>query len=354
MSHSIKLLIISFIFALFACDSLSKRYDSGLVTTGKVGEILVVCDQGVWNSDIKKYLDTNLTQFIMPYFPDVTTFELIHRKPERFEGAIKRHRNTLFLKLESSHKGGVKVKYNKVSWAKNQHVVELIAKDYNQLLSFCKTKLMSVHNYFDEYEWKRLLKSNKRISNDKLNDKLNENFKIKVSFPSGAKMVFKKKNFFRIEMPQSSRPIEFVGSGSQDPGTIFSGVMVYQYDYIDSSQMNLTSLLQARDTMLKYNVPHESNGFYMGTQYNKFVYPEINDSKSDSEKVNGKEIRGMFQFKHKSKKNGTGGAFWSFHFIHPKTKKIICISGYVDAPSTTSWTHALREIQAVWKSIQII
>ena len=67
-----------------------------------------------------------------------------------------------------------------------------------------------------------------------------------------------------------------------------------------------------------------------------------------------KEIRGMFQFKHKSKKNGTGGAFWSFHFIHPKTKKIICVSGYVDAPSTTSWTHALREIQAVWKSIQII
>ena len=92
----------------------------------KVGEILVVCDQGVWNSDIKKYLDTNLTQFIMPYFPDVTTFELIHRKPERFEGAIKRHRNTLFLKLESSHKGGVKVKYNKVSWAKNQHVVEQV------------------------------------------------------------------------------------------------------------------------------------------------------------------------------------------------------------------------------------
>ncbi len=53
MNRSIKLLIILSI-ALFACDSLSKKYDSGLVTTGKVGEILVVCDQGVWNSDIKK------------------------------------------------------------------------------------------------------------------------------------------------------------------------------------------------------------------------------------------------------------------------------------------------------------
>ena len=353
MQASIKLLILCSVI-LFACDSLSKRYDSGLVTTGKVGEILVVCDQGVWNSDIKKYLDTNLTQFVMPYFPDVTTFELLHRKPERFDGAIKRHRNTLFLKLDANHKGGVKVKYNEVAWAKNQHVVELIAKDYNQLLGFCKNKLASIHDFFDKNEWIRLLKSYKRISNNKLNTNLNDNFKIKLSFPKGAKIVYKKKNFFRIEMPQSSRPIEFIGSGSQDPGAIFSGVLVYQYDFIDSSQMNLTSLLQARDTMLKYNVPHESNGFYMGTQYHKFVYPEINDAKSYLKKINGKEIRGMFQFKHKTKKNGTGGAFWAFHFIHPKTKKIICVSGYVDAPSTTSWTHSLREIQAVWKSIQIL
>ena len=231
-----------FLVALSGCD---EKNIAGLNVTGKGGEILIVCDDAIWQPPLTNELDTALTQFIMPYFPDVTTFELIHRKPERFEGAIKRHRNTLFLKLDPSHKGGVKVKYNKVSWAKNQHVVELIAKDYNQLLSFCKTKLMSVHNYFDEYEWKRLLKSNKRISNDKLNDKLNENFKIKLSFPSGAKMVYKKKNFFRIEMPQSSRPIEFVGSGSQDPGTIFSGVMVYQYDFFVSSELNLTSFLHA-------------------------------------------------------------------------------------------------------------
>jgi hypothetical protein len=61
----------------------------------------------------------------------------------------------------------------------------------------------------------------------------------------------------------------------------------------------------------------------------------------------------MFQFKHNTL-TGTGGAFWAFYFVHPKRKKIICISGYVDAPSTTSWTHSLREVQAVWKSVELI
>ena len=64
-------------------------------------------------------------------------------------------------------------------------------------------------------------------------------------------------------------------------------------------------------------------------------------------------MRGMFHFVGK-KMHTTGGAFWAFHFVHPRSKKIICISGYVDAPSTTSWTHFLRELQAVWKSVKII
>ena len=28
----------------------------------------------------------------------------------------------------------------------------------------------------------------------------------------------------------------------------------------------------------------------------------------------------MFQFKHDRKKNGTGGAFWAFHFVNEKTE----------------------------------
>ncbi|MGB1646997.1 MAG: DUF4837 family protein [Crocinitomicaceae bacterium] len=144
-----------------------------------------------------------------------------------------------------------------------------------------------------------------------------------------------------------------MGESKQDLGTIFSGIMVYQYPFKDSSQFGIDALLQSRDTILKYNVPHETAGLYMGTQYHELVYPDYSNDINFSGSVQGVEVRGMFEFKGRFQ-HSTGGAFWSFHFKNPKSNQLICISGYVDAPSTTSWTHAIREIQAIWKSVTVL
>jgi hypothetical protein len=171
--------------------------------------------------------------------------------------------------------------------------------------------------------------------------------------PDGAKIVTRRKNFYRLEFPSGSRPIEFVGTGTQDVGLVFSGILIYQYDYTDSSQFLLENLLQARDTMLKYNVPHEIEGMYMGTQYTKLVYPEGTEMSNFNNTLTGYEMRGMFQFTGKPI-HSTGGAFWAYHFRNKRTNKLVCVSGYVDAPSTTSWTQPLREIQAILKSVEIL
>jgi hypothetical protein len=90
---------------------------------------------------------------------------------------------------------------------------------------------------------------------------------------------------------------------------------------------------------------------YMGTQYTKLVYPEGNEMTNEKGTISGYEMRGMFVFTGKPI-HATGGAFWAYHFVNKKTKKLVCVSGYVDAPSTTSWTHPLREIQAILKSVE--
>ena len=91
--------IIAFVFLMnSSCEINTKRFSStGLTVTGNIGEILVVCDKAIWESEIKNYLDTNLTQWIMPYFPDVATFELVHKTPSHFDEGVKRFRNTLFI-----------------------------------------------------------------------------------------------------------------------------------------------------------------------------------------------------------------------------------------------------------------
>ena len=335
-----------------ACESThNSRVDYGLSVTGKVGEILVVCEQGIWNSEIKNHLDTGLTQWILPYFPDVATFSLVHKTPSHFTQGVKRYRNTMFIDIDPDYTGeyGSIVKREDV-WAKGQLVIEVTGRDFNQVLETCRLGMGEVHDLFDEIEWRRLIKKFSRNKNTGVRDAIKTNFGIDLTLPSNSKLVSKRKNFYRVEFPPGSRPIEFVGTGTQDVGSILSGILIYQYDYKDSSQFELKQLLQARDTMLKYNVPHEIEGMYMGTQYNPVVYPERNIMQSADGNIKGYEMRGMFLFTGLPK-HSTGGAFWAFHFLNIKTQKLVCISGYVDAPPTTSWTHPLREIQAILRSV---
>jgi hypothetical protein len=340
--------------AISACESThaSKSKTRQLEVTGKVGEILVVCDNAIWESSIKECLDSNLTQWIMPYFPDVATFELVHKTPEHFTQGVKRWRNTIFLTIDPSHKGEKgKIERREDVWAYGQLVVDVVGKDFNQLTETCQYGLDEVHEIFDDFEWKRLIKQFKRNNNEVIRGKVKENFGLDLVLPQNSKLVTTRKNFYRIEFPAGSRPIEFAGGGGQDAGTIFSGLMIYQFDYVDSSQLEIDQMLKDRDTMLKYNVPHEIDGLYMGTQYDKRIYPEANWIWNKDKTINGVEMRGMFLFTGASI-HSTGGAFWSYHFIHPERKKVICLSGYVDAPPTTSWTHPLREIQAILRSVE--
>lgn len=349
------ILIAAFLFCSYGCESnSSKSMSSGLSVTGKVGEILVVCDQGIWDSQIQDVLDSSLTQWILPYLPDVATFQLTHKTANHFTQGVKRYRNTLFINIDQNHKGknGSIVKRKDV-WAKDQLVIDITGKDFNQVLETCKMGLDEVHDEFDEIEWKRLINFFSRNKTERIRKEVKGNFGIDLVLPSNAKIVTKRTNFFRVEFPPAARPLEFVGTNSQDAGEIFSGLLIYQYNYTDSSQFELKNLLQARDTMLRYNVPYEIEGMYMGTQYSDFVYPEGNQITTVDGALKGFEMRGMFQFTGLPK-HTTGGAFWAFHFINKKTNKLICVSGYVDAPPTTSWTHPLREIQAILRSVEIV
>jgi len=342
-----------FIVTFSRCES-GRTLSSGLSVTGKIGEILVVCDQDIWNSDVQQSLDSGLVQYILPYLPDVPTFQLTHRTPSRFSDGIKRFRNTLFIQIDPKYTGEKgKIEKRLDVWATGQIVIDITAKDYRQLLETCKNGMSTVHEEFDKKSWRRIMHHFSRARNKTIKDQVRENFGLELVLPAHSKLVGKRNNFYRIEFPSASRPITFEGAGGgQDNGTIFSGIMIYQYDYIDSSQFEFKQLLEARDTMLRYNVPHEMEGMFMGTQYNEIVYPEGNITENHDGTIPGYEMRGMFVFKG-TNKFGTGGAFWAFHFLNDKTNKMMCISGYVDAPSTTSWTHPLREVQAILRSVEL-
>ena len=329
----------------------SKR--AGTPVAGEVGQLLVVCENDVWQSGLDTLVEYSMMQFISPYFPDVPTFRTIQKSPKHFEEGVKTYRSILFITLDENYKKTrATAQAKKDKWAIDQTIIEITGKDISQVKTFClEGGLNAVHDDFAYMDWKRLMNTNLENESAGLNQELAENFGITLAVPNGSRIINKRKNFFRIDFPNSSRPIEFTNAGSQDRGTVLSGVMIYQYDYVNSAQMNVEKLLKSRDTMLKYNAPYQVDGMYMGTQYTELVYPKHNAMKNDYGTISGIEIRGMYTFVGLPIR-APGGCFWEFHFVHPKRKKVVCISGYLDAPSTTSWILYLRTIQAVLKSVQ--
>jgi hypothetical protein len=169
------------LFVLLSISSCDVKNLSGLNVTGKVGEILVVCDDSIWASPVKAELDTALTQFIMPYFPDVPTFELVHRNMKSFDGAIKRHRNVLFLNLDNTHKESRPIiKSRNDVWANRQLVIEVTAKNLQQLYTLCMDGLPEVHAQFDRAEWNRI----RKYFGEKQSTNINERNPAKFRFAS--------------------------------------------------------------------------------------------------------------------------------------------------------------------------
>lgn len=346
-------LSILVVLGVSSCGETIETGPSRVNPTGKVGDIIVVCDNDIWESPVKPIMDSMLTQFITPYFPDLVTFELLQRTEKRFTGGIKQHRNIIFLNIDPnfSDKNG-KIEQRDDVWANDQLVFDITAKDINQLMETCERGLGTVHSILDRKSWERLSDRNARKKGRATENRIEEKFGIDIDLPEGSRIVSSKPNFVRIELPPMQRPISFVGSHSEDAGAIFNGIIIYQYRNVDSTLLQPKNLLKLRDTILKRFVPHETNGLYMGTQYTEFLYPEASAVTNHDGSINGTEMRGMFQFLG-TNKFGTGGAFMDFSFVNPKTNKIVCVGGYVDAPPTTSWTHPIREIQAVIKSTEI-
>jgi hypothetical protein len=352
-----RLLGIKFVFSIvvistiISCDR--THIDGEVLTTGPVGDINVVCDNNLWTEEIIEMLDTTISPLITPYFPEVSTFKLLQKTPQHFENGNKQLRNLLFITVDENFKedkASIIVSLEK--FATNQTLVRVVAGSLSQLKDAIATRFkLEVFPYFDNDEWKRLQNSNSKINNKDINIELSKNFGIELDVPQGSKLVTSRANFYRVEFPVEAKGMDTQGERGINIISQ-SGVLIYQYPVLGDSSMTMKSLLMARDTMIRYNVPHEIDGMYMATQYARIVAPEMYDFINYTGSISGKEIRGMFKFIDEQKEPYTGGAFWEFHFLHPSRKTVVCISGYLDAPSNTSWIFQLRRLQAVIKSVR--
>ena len=327
--------------------------NSTLQYTGKAGELVVVCENTIFTDEIFTALDSLFGDYIKPYYPPEKRFTVLQMNQDRYNKIGKRVRNLMKLEINPTiEKGNPQVIIKKDFYARTQILTEILAHDNEDLIYATNHLLSDVVAIYDQQEWNREYIRHKEENNTVGRRKLSKQFGITLDLPSQGRYESIKSSFARISLPDRSRQMDIQADGgfsSAKANFIQSGILIWSFDYKDSSQLTPAYLMKARDTILKYNALHEIEGVYMGTQDHPAVIPVHNRIKIGD--VEGFEFRGLYKFTGRFEPSG--GKFWSFHFKHPTRDKIIAISAYLDAPPTMSSSMDIRRLQAILYSLKI-
>lgn len=321
--------------------------------TGKPGQLVVVSENTIYTDEVSHLIDSVFEKNIRPYYPPEKKFEIFSRTPSDFDKGSKSLRNFIFLEIDKSiPKGEPKLIIRKNYYSRTQLIADFRANNMNDLYNLLEDRIEKVYDMFDKQEWKREYLRHREANNKVIKGKLRNQFGIEFEIQSKARYESKDKMYAHIILPERSRQMEMEAGGgynSTKANFIQSGIMIWQYDFKDSSQLTPEYLMRARDSILKKYAKHEIDGVYMGTQDHPAVLPVHEKFQIDD--LIGYQFRGMYKFT--GIMEPSGGKFWSFHFLHPKTNKIVAVSGYLDAPPTMSASLDLRKIQAVLYSIKV-
>lgn len=300
MKYSIILLLIS-IF-LFACNG---RKDLLPNSGGKPGEVIVVVEKNVWNSEVGERLKKNLMCDYPSLPQSEPTFSLYPVPLANFSDIFQGNRNIIKISFNpNSDTTSIRLGHDR--WAKPQLILEITAKDIPAMTKLISYNGEKIKDIILHEERNRLKDVYTKFREKKLIKPV-EKFGIDITIPTGYNLNVDTTNFMWI---------------SSETPYMSQGLFIYSFSYTDTSIFNITKMLSIRDSLLKKYIPGPLKGSYMTTEYN---YTPI-DKRFE---LNGNfcyEIRGLWRVEN----DFMGGPFVSHACV--VKNKVVVTEGYVYAP----------------------
>lgn len=301
MKKNLIFLLIS-IF-LYACGN---KKDLLPNSGGKAGEVIVVIEKQVWNSEVGDALKNSLMEDYPALPQDEPTFSLYPVPLENFNDIFQANRNIIKISFNPNSDSTFIRKAND-RWAKPQLILELVAKDIKAMTKLIQLNGSKIKEIILSEERTRLKQVYTKFREKSLIAPIHK-FGIDLIVPNGYKLNLDTTNFLWI---------------SSETPYMSQGLFVYSIAYTDTSIFNQTKILSIRDSVLKKYIPGPLQGTYMTTEYN---YPPT----ENRFELNGNfcyEIRGLWRVEN----DFMGGPFINFATV-VKNNRLVFAEGYVYAP----------------------
>lgn len=324
MKNLVVLVIIAVMLASCVGSTTKIRKENSI---GQISEVLVVCSNENWKGAIGLAVKERFYE-IKPWFVmEEPLFDITQIPHENYGGIYGKYRNVLMLKIDESLKEA-KIEMKRNVNANIQSIIVILSPDANQLIETFKKYSNTIEDEFLKNEIDKI-NLNFSINNEKEVSKLvEEKYAYKMQFPKGFAIGIDTANFLWLR--SKTKDVEM-------------GVMIYTYQFADTSVFNVETIKNVRNTLTKKYIPGPIDGSYMKISD---VFP------MHSERVN---FKGNYSTLLRSwwdvEGYKLGGAFLSYTFVDTVSQRVTMLDGYVQAPNEPKrdW---LLQVEAILKTFE--
>lgn len=330
MRRSIKLLnqlllVTVILLGLNSCNEGGMKLKQNV--SGKAGEIVVVVDKSAWETEI----GAELKSFLAKDYPMIPqkepSFSLINIQPSAFSSILQIHRNIIMINIGQKY-AEPKLVLKEDVWSSPQIVVIINAPDNASALALLQQKKEIIYSAIDQVERNRIIRNSKKYEEKGLRDLVSQEFGGSPFFPKGYSLKKQTENFIWI---------------SYETTKTNQGIFIYKIPFVDSTSMSLANLINARNEIMKLNVPAMLENSYMTTSSQ--VAPIMRWVKYKGKTF--AEVRGLWE----AQNDFMGGPFIQHALYNEKTGDILVMEGFVYAPGTDK-RNLLRQVESIIYSFE--
>ena len=321
-------LYVPILLLLFSVSCKKEKQPLLPKVTGKPGEVILVIDQYVWDSEIGIFLNNLLTK---PFeaLPQVEpSYDPVRIASSAFTNIFKSHRNIIITKISPRNKKP-RILVQRDIWAKPQIVVNIIGPNDSTTVDYLKENGDKLMNLLNQAEVSRTVSNYKKNREKGVDESLRMKHQVSISVPMG----------YQVSVDSS----DFVWF-SHELSDLTQSVLIYHYEYTDTNTFTSEYLMKKRDEFTRKYVPGPSDGSYMTIEP---AYPVL-FSEFNRDNQYYAELRGLWRLE-----NGfMGGPFINISTLDESRNRVVSIDAFVYAPSLDKRNY-VRELEAILQTFRI-
>lgn len=317
--------------SMVGCKALH-TVSSGETAQGRPYELVLVCPQPQWQSELGDTLRYFLKQPVAELPNYEPAFDVLRILPNNFKSLTEHHRNIVVVNVNKEFaEPSITVRYDVT--AKPQVFVTIKGPDNDVVADYVGANGENLMQVLEKAERDRRIAYAKRYTSQSLSELVRNTFGIEITIPDNYMLRTKSDDMVWI---------------SQEFPTASQGFFIYKYPYTGEQSLSAKSLIKARNRFAS-RIPGPKDGSYMttvkqipdetGLEYIPYE-PDYRTMRIGNqpwiEMVGLWDVENYFM----------GGPYVSYTTVNRATNEVITIDCYVYSPKIEK-RNMLRELQAL-------